>query len=230
MEKWGECGKRSLTNTVKHFVKEYRVVTRAAEQAAQNAGYESAAAFRENYRPPLKNAPRTAAPGPSTEDYDAMTACVKALEQDNQELRSVGGRSSETTSLSETHEVAASAINTNTATEMMEEMQREQKETAAQIKQLTAMMLAATTNKAPKTPFSATIPPKADGVFYNPSATRRVCHPPPKNVQTSGLLRGKPIRTCYSCTNNWVTHADSECYELEANTLKRRTGWISYFL
>ena len=117
-----------------------------------------------------------------------MTAYVKALEQDNQELRSMGRRSSETTSLSESHEVAASAIATNKATEMVEEIRRARKETAAQMKHLTAMLLAATTNKAPKTPFSTTTPPKADGVFYNPSATRRVRHPPLKNVQTSGLL------------------------------------------
>ena len=83
----------------------------------------------------------------------------------------MGGRSSETKSLSETHEIAASAIATNTATEITEEMRREWKDTAAQMKHLTAMMLAATTNKAPKTPFYATTPPKADGVFYNPSAT-----------------------------------------------------------
>ena len=230
MEKWEESGDRSCTTTMKHFMKDYGVVTRAAEQAAQRAGYESAAAFREYDRPPLENAPHTAVPRPSMEDYDAMTAYVKALEQANQELRSVGGRSSETTSLSETHEDAASAIATNTATEMMEEMQREQKETAAKMKQLTAMLLAATTNKSPKTPFSATTPLKPDGVFYNPLATRRVRHPPPKNVQTSGLLRGKPIRTCASCTKNWVTHSDNECYELEANASKRRPGWINYFL
>ena len=116
MEKWEESGNRSWTNTVKHLVKEYGVVTRSAERAAQRAGYESAATFREDDRPPLKNSPHTAAPGPSTEDYDAMTACVKALEQDNQELRSVGGIISETKRLIETHEVAASAIATNTAT------------------------------------------------------------------------------------------------------------------
>ena len=109
-----------------------------------------------------------------------MTAYVKALEQDNQELRSVRGRSSETTSLSKTHEVAANDVATNTASEIMEEMRRERKETAAQMKQLTAMLLAATTNKSLKTPFSATTPPKADGVFYNPSTTRQVRHPPPK--------------------------------------------------
>ena len=211
-------------------MKEYGVVTRAAERSAKRAGYKSAAAFREDDRPPIENATRTAAPGPSTEDYDAMTAYVKALEQDNQELRSVGGRSSETTSLSKTHEVAASAVAANAATEMMEEMRRDRKETAAQMKQLTSMLLAATTNKSPKTPFSDTTPPKTDGVFYNPPANRRIRHPPTKNVQTSVLLRGKPIRTCASCTKNWVTHTDNEFYEQDANASKRRPGWISYFL
>ena len=214
---------------MKHFVKEYGVVTREAERAAQHAGYESTAAFREDDRPPLENAPRTATPVPSTENYDAMRAYMKALEQYNQELRSVGGRSSETISLSKTHEKAASAIATNTTTEMMEEMRRERKETEAQTKQLTAMILEATTNKAPKTPFSTTTPPNIDRVFYNPSATHRARHPPPKNVQTSGLLRGKLIRTCYFCTKNWATHADSECYELEAKASKQQPGWISYF-
>ena len=51
---------------------------------------------------------------------------------------------------------------------MMEEMRREQKETAAQMKQLTAILLASTTNK---TPLPATTPTTNDGVFYNPSAT-----------------------------------------------------------
>ena len=83
MKKWEESGDRSWTTTVKHFVEEYGVVTRAAERAAQRAGYESAATFIENDRPPLENAPRTAATGPSTEDYDTMTAYVKALEQVN---------------------------------------------------------------------------------------------------------------------------------------------------
>ena len=35
MEKWEKSGDRSWTKTVKHFVKEYRVVTRLAERAAQ---------------------------------------------------------------------------------------------------------------------------------------------------------------------------------------------------
>ena len=188
MEKWDESGDRKWTNTVKHFVKEYGVATRAAERAAQPVGYESAAAFRENDRPPLENAPLTAAPGPYTEDYDAITAYVKALDQDNHKLRSMGGIISETASLSEIPETAASAIATNKTMAMMEEMRQERKETAAQMNQLPAMLLASTTNKTPKTPFPATTPPKTDGVFYNPSSTLRVRHPPPKNVQTSGLL------------------------------------------
>ena len=107
---------------------------------------------------------------------------------------------------------------------------RERKETSAQMKQITALLLAATTNKSPKTPLSSTTQPKTDGVSNNPSATPRVRHLPLKNIQTPGLLRGKPIRTCASCTKNWVTHTDKECYEIEANAAKRRLGWISYFL
>ena len=158
------------------------MVTRSAERATQRAGYESAAAFIENDRPHLKNAQLTAVPGPSTEDDDVITSYVKALDQYNHELRSMGGISSKTTSLIEIPETAASSIATNATTAIMKEMRREQKETAAQMKQLTAMLLAATKNKTPKTPFPATTPPMTDGVLYNPSATRRVRHPPPKNV------------------------------------------------
>ena len=138
----------------------------------------------------------------------------------------MGGRISKNTGLSEIPETATSTIATNATTVMMEEMKRERKKTAAQMKHLTAMLLAATTNT---TPLPATTPPAADRVFYNPSATRRVRHTPPKNVQTSGLLRGKNIRTFSSCTKNWVTHADSKCFEFESNAAKRRPGWKSYF-
>ena len=107
-------------------------MTRAAEHAAQHAWFKSAAAFRENDGPrlPLENSPLCAAPGPSTEEYDAMTAYVKALDPDNHKLRYVGGRSSKTTSLSEIPETSASTIATNATTAMMEEMRRERKETA----------------------------------------------------------------------------------------------------
>ena len=101
-----------------------------------------------------------------------MTAYAKALKQDNLKLRSVGGRSSDNhTSLSEIPKTAANAIATNTTTVMMEEMKRERKETAAQMKRLTAMLIAAATNT---TPIPSTTPPVAGGVFYNPTATRRV--------------------------------------------------------
>ena len=85
MEKCEETSDRNWAKNVKHFVKEYDVVTRAADRAAQRAGFELAAAFRENDRPrpPLKNAPPPSAPRPSTEDYDAITAYTKYLEQDN---------------------------------------------------------------------------------------------------------------------------------------------------
>ena len=99
-------------------------MTRAAERAAQRDGFESDAALRENGRPRLllENAPPSAAPGPSTEEYDAITAYMKALEQDNHNLRFVGGRSSKTTSLSDIQETATSTITTNTTTETMEDM------------------------------------------------------------------------------------------------------------
>ena len=59
-----------------------------------------------------------------------MTAYAKALEQDNLELRSVGGRSRDNhTSLREIPKTAASAIATNATTVMMEEMKQERKET-----------------------------------------------------------------------------------------------------
>ena len=82
IEKWEEAGDRDWTNTVKQFVKEYGVVTRAAERAAQRAGFDSAAALSEHDRsstPPI-NSPPPASPRPSTEDYNAMTAYEKALE------------------------------------------------------------------------------------------------------------------------------------------------------
>ena len=45
-EKWEEAGDRNWTNTVKHFIKEYSVVTRASELAAQRAGFDLSAALR----------------------------------------------------------------------------------------------------------------------------------------------------------------------------------------
>ena len=93
MEKWEENGDQNWTNTIKHFVKAYGFVTQASERTSQHAGLDSSAALREHDRSslPIENTSLPAAPGPSTEDYNTMTAYVKALEQDNLELRSVGG-------------------------------------------------------------------------------------------------------------------------------------------
>ena len=74
-------------------------------------------------------------------------------------------------------ETANIAITNNATTVMMEEMKRECKEKAAQMKQLTAMLLSAATNT---TLLPATTPPVADDIFYNPNATCRVCHPTQK--------------------------------------------------
>ena len=57
MEKWEDSGDISWTKILKHFVKEYRVVTRATGWAAQRAGYESVAAFREDETPPPRKCP-----------------------------------------------------------------------------------------------------------------------------------------------------------------------------
>ena len=89
------------------------------------------------------------------------------------------------TSLNEIPHTAAISIATNTNILMLEEMKQERKETAAQMKQLAAMLLAAAKNK---THIPADPPPAADGVFYNPTATHQVLHPPPQVVKTSGLL------------------------------------------
>ena len=51
----------------------------------------------------------------------------------------------------------------------MEEMKREQKEMAVQMKQLIAMLLAAATHT---TPLTVTTPLGSNSVFYNRSATR----------------------------------------------------------
>ena len=72
---------------------------------------------------PPANAPPPAAPGTSTEDYNTMTEYAKALDQDNLELRSVvGGSSDNHTSLSKIPETATSAISTNVTPLILEEM------------------------------------------------------------------------------------------------------------
>ena len=70
MEKWEEAVDRNWINTVKHFVKEYNVVTRVAEQAEQHDRFDLASALREHNISsiPLENAPPPAALGLSMEE------------------------------------------------------------------------------------------------------------------------------------------------------------------
>ena len=101
---------------------------------------------------------------------------------------------------------------------------------AAEIAQLTALITAAAGGKAPSP--APTTPQGGGGpVFMNPAGTRRVRHPPPKGAMTTGTNRnGRAVRTCSSCTKNWVTHSDDACLELTKNAAKRRADWKSYFM
>ena len=158
-------------------------MTRAAEQAAQLAGFDLAAALREHDKssiPPV-NSPPSATPRPYTKDYNVMPEYSKALDQDNLELRSVGGRSSDNhTSLSEIPKTTASTIatnatnTTNATTLILEEMKRERKDMATQMNQLTTILLAAATKKTysrhpPPPPLpsasSTTRPPPAESAI-----------------------------------------------------------------
>ena len=101
---------------------------------------------------------------------------------------------------------------------------------AAEIAQLTALITAAAGGKAPSP--APTTPQGGGGpVFMNPEGTCRVRHPPPKGAMTTGTNRnGRAVRTCSSCTKNWVMHSDDACLELTKNAAKRRADWKSYFM
>ena len=82
------------------------------------------------------------------------------------------------TSLSEIPHTAAISIATNTNILMLEEMKQERKETAAQMKQLAAMLLAAAKNK---TPIPADPPSRSRWRLLQPNR-----HPPsPPSAPTS---------------------------------------------
>ena len=100
----------------------------------------------------------------------------------------------------------------------------------AQIAQLTELITAVATGKAPS---PAPTPPQRGGgrVFINLAGTRCVRHPPPMGAMTTGTNRnGRAVRTCSSCTKNWVMHSDDTCLELTKNAAKRREDWKSYFM
>ena len=155
----------------------------------------------------------------SRADYDAVAEYAAALEAENLELRSVEADGALTiNSLPDTLD-AATTTTSSTTTAVIAEMKRAQEVQAvahaAQISQLTPLITAAAARKALS---PAPTPPQGGGgrVFMNPEGTHRVRHPPPKGAMTTGTDRnGRAVRTCSSCTKNWVTHSDDACLELK---------------
>ncbi len=65
----------------------------------------------------------------------------------------------------------------------------------------------------------------------NATVMLHALHDPPKGAKTMGVERNdNAIRTCASCTKNWVTHANDNCLELSNNAANCKSGWKSYFM
>ena len=98
---------------------------------------------------------------------------------------------------------AATKTATNNTSELFAEMHTVH---AAQMKEMAALVAAATAINAPA-------PVLREGkaqVYMNPAGTRCVCYPPPRRVKTTGVDRNRrAVCTCRNCTKNWVTHIDT---------------------
>ena len=165
-------------------------------------------------------APESSATRVSRADYDAVAEYATALKAENLELRSVEADGAST--ISSFPNTVAAATTTALITEMKRAQELQAVAHAAKIAQLTALITAATAGKSPS---PAPTPPQGGGgrVFMNPAGTRRVRHPPPKGAMTTGTDRnGRAVRTCSSCTKNWVTHSDDACLDITKNAAKRR--------
>ena len=205
------------------------MVTHASDMAAKRGGYESAAALRAGATA-NPEAPASSVTIVSRADYDAVVEYSAALEAENLELKSVEGDGASTFSSLPDTVVAATTSSTTAAVIAEMKWAHEVQATAhaAQIAQLTALVTAAAAVKAPS---PAPAPGGGGRVFMNPAGTRRVCHPPPRRAMTTETDRnGEAIRTCSSCTKNWVTHADDSCLELPKNAANRWEDWKSYFI
>ena len=138
--------------------------------AAKCGGYKSAAALRGTRATPAP----ISAPGTVTrEEYDAVSEYPYDLEVENAELKSVGGDDVTTVSTLE----AASAA-TKTTTGLLAEMCAVH---AAQMREITALVAAATVINAPA-------PPCKEGqaqaqIQMNPEGTRCVQYPPPEELR-----------------------------------------------
>ena len=205
------------------------MVTYASDMAAKRGGYEYTAALRAGATA-NPEAPASSVTSVSRANYDAVAEYAAALEAKNLELRSVNADKALT--ISSLPATVAAATTSSTTTAVIAEMKRAQNaqatDHAAQIAQLTALITAVAAVKAP-----SPAPALGGGgrVLMNPARTRRVRHPPPKGAITTGTDRnGRAVRTCSSCTKNWVTHADNACLELPKNAAKQRADWKSYFM
>ena len=204
MEKWEVSLDRTWSVVRDQWVAKWKMVTHASDMAAKRGGYESAAALRAGATA-NPEAPASSVTIVSRADYDAVVEYSAALEAENLELRSVEIIGAST--ISSLPDTVATTSSTTTAviTEMKRAQEMQAKAHAAKIAQLTALITAAAAVKAP-----SPVPAPGGGVcvFMNPSGTRCVRHPPPKGVITTGTDRiGRAVRTCSSCTKNWVTHA-----------------------
>ena len=88
IQKWEATLNRDWTMVRDIWVKKYGEVTRATMMAAKCGSYESAAALRAR----RAHTPPPAPPAAPTAEYDALVEYAMALEAENLELKSVGGR------------------------------------------------------------------------------------------------------------------------------------------
>ena len=211
------------------WVAKWKMVTRASDIAEIRGGYEFAAALRAGATS-NPEAPASSATSVTRANYDAVAEYAAALKAENLEFRSIeADRALTVSSLPDT---VAAATTSSTTAAVIAEIKRALEVQATvhttQIAQLTALITAAAAVKAPS---PAPAPGRGGRVFMNPAGTRCVCHPPSKGAMTTGTDRNRrAIRTCSSCTKNWVTHADDVCFELPKNADKLRADWKSYFM
>ena len=128
------------------------MVTRASDMVEKRGGYESAAALRA--RTMSKSvAPDSSATSVSRADYDAVAEYATALEAENLKLISVEADGASTISSLPDTVAAVTTTTSSTTTTVITEMKRAQEVQAvahaAQIAQLTTLIMAAAAGKAP---------------------------------------------------------------------------------
>ena len=135
--------------------------------AAKRGGYESAAEMQVTGHQEWVQRPGTV----TRAEYDAISEYACALEAENASLKS--GRSNEVTIVS-TLEAASAA--TKTTTGLLAEMRAVH---AAQMREITALVAAATAGNAPAPPRKERQSRYQTQIHVKPARTRRVRYPPP---------------------------------------------------